>query len=147
MAKIDFTEIPTWWPVCTNEACPMAADCLRQKACREAPEHLTRWTAVLPNAWKDGQCKYYQKAEVVRMARGLNKVYNNVHTRDARHGIRVTLTGHWGSKGAYYRYKDGERWLNPAAQQFIVDVVRSYGCMGDVEFDEYREAYDFTMLP
>ena len=147
MAKIDFEEIPTWWPVCTNEACPMAADCLRQKACREAPESVTRWACVLPGALKDGQCRYYQKAEVVRMARGLNTIYKNVHSREARHGIRIDLTGHYGSKGAYYRYKDGERWLNPEEQQLVVDIVRRCGCQGEVDFDEYRDGYDFTRLP
>lgn len=147
MAKIDFEEIPTWWPVCTNEACPMAADCLRQKACREVPESVTRWACVLPSVLKDGQCRYYQKAEVVRMARGLNTIYKNVHSREARHGIRIDLTGHYGSKGAYYRYKDGERWLNPEEQQLVVDIVRRYGCQGEVDFDEYRDGYDFTRLP
>jgi hypothetical protein len=147
MATIDFAEIPVWWPVCTNRECPMAEDCLRQKVCREAPENVTSWACVLPNALKDGCCKYYQKAEVVRMARGLNAIYKNVHSREARHGIRIDLTGHYGSKGAYYRYKDGERWLNPKEQQIVANIVRSYGCQGEVNFDEYREGYDFTVLP
>lgn len=147
MAAIDFTEIPTWWPICTNQDCPMAKECLRCKACMEAPVSVTRWASVLPNVLKDGRCSYFQKAEVVRMARGLNSIYKNVHSREARHGIRIDLTAHYGSKGAYYRYKDGERWLNPKEQQYIIDIIRSYGCQGEVSFDEYREAYDFTVLP
>lgn len=147
MAEIDFSQIPVWWPVCMNDGCPMAADCLRRKACREAPADVTRWAAVMPLALSDGQCRYYQKAEVVRMARGLNAIYINVRSREAQHKIRMILTGHFGSKGAYYRYKDGERWLNPDEQQFVVDTVRLYAGDVEVSFDQYKATYDFTRLP
>ena len=147
MPKIDFSEIPIWWPVCMNDSCPMAADCLRRQAAREAPASVTHWPAVLPSALSDGQCKYYQKAETVRMARGLNAIYKNVRSREAQHQIRMNLTWHFGSKGSYYRYKDGERWLGPEEQQYIIDVIRAYGGQVEVDFDEYRDTFDFTKAP
>lgn len=79
------------------------------------------------------------------MARGLNRLYKEVHDAHTRHEIRLTLTAHFGSKGSYYRYKDGERWLNPEQQRVILDLV--HVCGGEVEdiFDEYADTYDFTV--
>ena len=144
MEKINFADIPVWWPVCVNDCCPMAGDCLRRRAAMAAPDDVTRWTAVLPNALKDGLCKYYQKAETVRMARGMRAIYKDVRTREAQHSIRMTLTSHFGSKGSYYRYRDGERWLSPEEQQFVTDTIRLAAGPVEVSFDEYKDTYDFT---
>ena len=51
---------------------------------------------------------------------------------------------HFGSNGSYYRYKDGQRWLNPQQQQYILDLLRKYGCQAEDVFDEYADTYDFT---
>ena len=57
----------------------------------------------------------------------------------------MTLTAHFGSKGTYYRYKDGERWINPELQRKIQDLVRLCGSNTEVTFDEYADTYDFTI--
>ena len=105
---------------------------------------MTRWACVLPTAVKDGECGYFQKAEKVRMARGFKNLFKNIKSRDAQHAIRMELTAYFGSKGTYYRYRDGERWMNPELQQMIADLMLSHGVKEVPVFDEYDEAYDFT---
>ena len=56
------------------------------------------------------------------------------------------MTDYLGSKGTYYRYKDGERLINPELQQWIQDLFRRYGVEEQVLFDEYFETYDFTHI-
>lgn len=78
------------------------------------------------------------------MAKGLNNIYNNVRARKTRSDIRISLTNFLGSKGTYYRYKDGERLINPKLQQDIIDIVHRYAPEEEVCFDHYFEDYDFT---
>ena len=144
MEKIDFEKIPELWALCLNDKCPRAGECLRFQASSSIPETYKYWRCVLPNAWKNGECSCFQKMETVRMARGLNRLYKKVCETRTRHDIRVELMAHFGSNGSYYRYKDGQRWLNPQQQQYILDLLRKYGCQAEDVFDEYADTYDFT---
>ena len=141
---IDYKKIPDWWAVCPHSNCPMAETCLRQQACRQMPQKVKLWTCVLPHVQKDGMCPYYLKYEKVMMAKGLNNIYNNVRAREARSRIRVTLTDYLGSKGTYYRYKDGERLINPKLQQEIINIVHRYAPGVEVTFEKLYMDYDFT---
>lgn len=141
---IDYKKIPSWWAVCPNSNCPLAETCLRQQACRQLPEKVIYWTCVLPHVQKGSACKYFLKYEKVAMAKGLNNIYNNVRARKTRSDIRIALTSFLGSKGTYYRYKDGERLINPKLQQEIIDIVHRYAPEEEICFDHYFEDYDFT---
>ena len=81
------------------------------------------------------------------MARGLNATFSKLKDKQVRHQLRIDLTNYFGSKGSYYRYKDGERWMNPQLQKMIADMLKSYGCNQEPAFDEYVESYDFTNHP
>ena len=144
MIEIDFDKIPVWWAVCTNQNCKMAEICLRQQVCKQMPQDIRQWTAVLPHEWKDEDCKYFQKYETVMMAKGLNAIYKNIHQRHTLAAIRSILTAQIGSKGAYHRYKTGERLINPAMQQQIINIVHHYAPEAEVEFDQLFETFDFT---
>ena len=63
-----------------------------------------------------------------------------------RHSIRIALTDYFGSKGSYYRYKDGERLLNPAQQQWILNLLARHQMTDGIQFDEYIDTYDFTAI-
>lgn len=146
MKEIDYKKIPDWWAVCPHQSCKMAETCLRQQACRQIPEKYKSWTCVLPHLWKDEGCERYLKYETVTMAQGLNRIYQNVREKYARSAIRVTLTTNFGSKGSYYRYKDGERLINPTMQQKIIEVVHRFAPDANVEFDKTFKDFDFTTL-
>ena len=143
---IDFKEIPNWWPLCPGYECTQRESCLRHMAFRQAPERVTRWECVLPTALANGACSHYQKAERVRMAMGFDKLFKQLHSRDARHDIRIALTDYFGSKGSYYRYKDGERQLTPQRQEAVGEIFRRYGFESDIVFDKYVERYDYTIF-
>jgi len=144
---INFDEIPDWWAVCPYEECPKAGECLRHQACKVVPERFLQWPCVLPHVRRADGCVYYQKAEKVRMARGMKSLFNHVPDRRAAHDIRTTLMAIFGSNAGYYRYRDGERWMNPELQETIQEVLRRNGCTEEGQFDEYAEAYDFTVKP
>ena len=80
------------------------------------------------------------------MARGFVGIYKQLKSRDARHDIRIALTDYFGSKGSYYRYKDGERLLNPAQQQWILNLLARHQMTVGIQFDEYIDTYDFTAI-
>ena len=80
------------------------------------------------------------------MAQGIASIYKNVKSREARTNIRFALTAHLGSKRTYYRYKDGERLINPKLQQEIIDIVHRYDPDAEVCFDKTFEDYDFTQF-
>lgn len=137
-------KIPEWWAVCQNENCELAETCLRQQTCRNMPHDIVKWTSIMPQAQKGCDCKYFQKYEKVTMARGLNNIYNNVRARRARSDIRETLTAELGSKGTYYRYKDGEKVIGPELQKTIIDIVHRFAPDAEVHFDVEFEDYDYT---
>ena len=141
---INYEKIPDWWAVCPNEACKFAEICLRQQACRQMPERIKKWTSILPNAVGEGDCGFFLKYEKVTMAKGIGSVYKNVEDKYARTNIRKALTAFLGSKGTYYRYKDGERLVSPQLQQDIRDIVHRFAPNAEVAFDETFEDYDFT---
>ena len=142
----DFDQIPEWWPLCGNSQCGRAGECLRHIAFVEVPEKITRWPCVLPTAMKNGECSYFQKAEKVRMARGFKNLFRNIGNKYAQHEIREELTDYFKSKGTYYRYRDGERLLNPELQQMIAKIMQKHGVDDAPVFDEYCESYDYTKL-
>lgn len=144
MKYINFDEIPAVWAFCQNKECPKNGECLRYLACMAAPAETTRWTCILPNAVKEGECPFFKKAETKRMARGLNGIMASADSKQQRHNIRMALTELLGSIGTYYRYKAGARWINPNQQQVIEERLRKIGYDKEVEFDEYAETYDFT---
>jgi hypothetical protein len=140
----DYDKIPEWWAMCPNRECKMAETCLRHQVYMQAPPKYNRWMCVLPNALEEDNCRFYQKAEKVTMAQGFESIYKNVESREACSQIRYALTGHLGSKGTYYRYKDGERLINPQLQQEMIDIVHQYAPDVEVHFDKTFEGYDFT---
>ncbi len=107
---------------------------------------MKKWECVLPNAVGDKDCEFFQSAEKVQMARSLNTVYSQLDDRKVRSAIRQMLTSFFGSKGSYYRYKNGERTMNPQMQQQVCDIVHWYAPEAEVSFDESFEAYDFSVI-
>ena len=144
--EINFNDIPDWWALCQNADCPLSDSCLRHQALLQVPARVTKWLCVLPTAWRNGDCQYYRKAEAVRMAQGFAGIYNSLKSRDARHDIRLALTDYFGSKGSYYRYRDGDRLLTPQQQQWIRTLLLRYGYAEGIEFDNYVITYDFSTV-
>lgn len=130
--------------MCPGYECPRRGECLRHLACTQAPTTVKKWRCVLPHVPEGDGCEFFREAEKVTMAKGLSAVYDNVSSKKARANIRKHLTDFLGSKGTYYRYKDGKRLINPGLQQEIRAIVQLYAPGTEVGFDEVYEDYDIT---
>ena len=144
---IEFKEIPEWWAVCAQANCPRSGECLRHQAFKRIPDEVKTWPCVLPRAMKGGEYLCYAKPERLKMARGFSNISNMVRVRETRRAIRLRITEYLGSKGSYYRYRDGERLLTPEQQQWILKLLESYDCPTEGFFTQFVEVFDFRRLP
>ena len=145
MEKIDISEVPATWALCQSTECERSGECLRHLVCRQMPAEQTWWPCLLPAAVQPtAACAHFVKAEKVRMAWGWCQLYGQLQGRKLQNAVRLALTKMLGSKGTYYRYKNGERPMNAAMQQLVADKMRTAGYDGEVVFDRYGDAYDFT---
>lgn len=137
-------EIPKDWAICPNGKCPMADTCLRHEAYQAVAGRTDVWSSVLPEALQaDGTCQRYRETKLLTIARGFKGICDMLHSRDASHEVRIALTDYFGSRGSYYRARDGVRPLSPDDQQYIRDLVARYGYTEGVEFDGYEHSYNF----
>lgn len=129
--------LPYGWTYCFNEQCAVKEECVRFLSTRYLSDKCYSGQAVFPMAWRNGNCKYYEKLRVVKLAWGFDHLFLNVKLKDAPI-LRSRLRGYLGSKGQYYRYKLGQLLLLPKQQVGIKKIFQSYG-YEDVEFDHFTE--------
>jgi len=142
--RLDFSNIPSWYVLCTNSLCPFQGKCLRFQAARYAPENVEISVCVLPRVLneKENKCRWFDKIQIVIMAAGFKHLYDRVMKKDyttMRKGITEYLHG----TKTYYQYMRGERHLTPEQQQWINDYVCSFGYDWKVDFDMYFESYNY----
>ncbi len=143
-SRFDFSNMPSWYVLCTNSLCPYQGNCLRFLVARYAPEGIETAMCVLPRVLneKENKCRYLDKIQVVVMAAGFENLYDRVMKKDyttMRKGITEYLHG----TKSYYEYKRGDRVLTPEQQQWINDYVKSFGYDWEVTFDRYFESYGY----
>lgn len=142
----DFSDVPSWYVLCTNSLCPLRESCLRYLAGVHAPESKETATCVMPKMLKDGECRWYDKKDVVVYAVGFQHLYDRVRKMDYT-SMRKTITTYLHGVKRYYEYMRGDRPLSPEQQQWIRNYVRSRGYDWDVDFDSYYEGYEYHQLP
>lgn len=131
--------LPYGWIYCFNEQCFVKEECVRFLSTRFLSEKRHSGNAVFPSAWRNGNCQYYEKLRIAKLAWGFDHLYCNVTLKDAP-TLRCRLRGYLGSKGQYYRYKLGQLLLLPKQQLEIKELFHSYG-YDDVEFDHFKETF------
>lgn len=131
--------LPYGWTYCFNEQCVVKDECVRFLSTRFLSEKRHSGNAVFPSAWRNGNCQYYEKLRIAKLAWGFDHLYRNVTLKDAS-TLRCRLRGYLGSKGQYYRYKLGQLLLLPKQQLEIKELFHSYG-YDDVEFDHFKETF------
>lgn len=140
--EFDYSQVPSWYTICTNGNCPLCQSCMRYLAGSHAPESLETAVCVMPHMAKDGRCRLYDKKTVVVMAAGFTTLYDQVSKADYTR-MRKAITKYLHGAKMYYEYKDGRRALNPEQQKWIKDYVSSQGYDFEVKFDGFFEAYVF----
>lgn len=143
MIQVDYHDIPGHWPVCINEKCRRRNKCLRYLAMQSLPESITSARCLLPRALDGSPCKFFVEPKLVRMAKGFGDIFQKVTVGDLP-AIRSQITGYFGSRSSYYRYKNGEKLLTPKQQQWISDLFKKYGYSPNVKFNSYLDTLDFT---
>ena len=139
----DFTRVPSWYVLCTNNDCPLKGDCMRFLAGKNAPEDLEIATCIMPKMLKDGSCRWFDKITIEVRAAGFSHLFDKVMKKDYT-VMRKTITNYLHGARIYYEYKRGERSLSPEEQQWIQNYVKSMGYDWEVEFDKYYENYVFS---
>lgn len=138
----DYSKVPSWYVICTNDTCPLKHDCLRYLAGSNAPESVEYTLCVMPKMGASGHCRLYDKKTVITMASGFTTLFNKVLKNDFTR-MRKAITSYLHGTKMYYEYKDGKRALNPEQQQWIRDFVKSQGYDWEVKFDKFFEQYEF----
>ena len=141
--KYDSSQISPSWLYCFNAQCPMHDSCLRFQSALEMPENKVNGPAVYPNAFKNGQCRFYRKDEKVTLATGFI-VEGNPHATNMFIELRYWITKYLGGNGTYYLYRNGKKWLSPKQQNDIRRIFYKAGYTEEVVFGHTKEEYDFT---
>lgn len=141
-SEFDYSQVPSWYVICTNETCPLRGDCLRFLAGSNAPESIEMAMCVMPKTVKNGNCRLYDKKTVVMMAAGFTTLYDKVMKKDFT-GMRKAITQYLHGAKMYYEYKDGRRALTPIQQNWIRNFVKDQGYEWEVKFDHLFESYVF----
>ena len=142
----DFSRVPSWYVLCTNNECPLKAECLRYLAGKNAPDSLEIATRVMPQTLKNGKCRWFDKITIDIWAAGFSHLYDKVMKKDYT-VMRKTITKYLNGCKFYYAYKRGDRALTSEQQQWIRNFVKSYGYDWEVEYDRYFEEYVYHHLP
>ncbi len=142
----DFSKVPSWYVLCTNNTCEHQEKCLRHLAGKHASEDLELATCVMPKTLKNGACRWLDEATTERWAAGFTHLYDKEMKKDYTM-MRKSITSYLHGCKAYYQYMRGEKALSPVQQQWIRDHVRSYGYDWEVEFDRYFEDYVYHHQP
>lgn len=138
-------QIPVRFARCFQSDCPKAPSCLRFLAGTLLPAGQLCGPAVYPTARSGEDCAMYRPAESQRLAYGFTSLLAEVKSKD-QIPLRRAIKDLLGGNTAFYRYQHGRRLLLPAQQEQILALFRERGYSGgQLRFDAYRDAYDFTV--
>jgi len=132
------------YPVCYVEQCPLKEHCLRWLVGQQMPETTSFINCVNPlslNAGTEG-CPHYRNSEKVRFAKGMTKVFNADMPRRVEPYVRHNLIKNH-CRTYYYEYRNGSRLISPTIQEEVRRLFREIGWNNPIEFDGYKEDYDW----
>lgn len=136
-----FSLLPPSWLFCFLSECPRGEECVHFLSGTVVPDDKKRGFAVFPTALKDGDCPYFKPIRKIRAAWGFDAILRDVKHRDIEE-VRRSIMKYLGNKTAYYRYNNGTRLLSPEQQDWIINLMHSYGYTDELSFDNYQDVYD-----
>ena len=142
--QLKIKNIPFGYKLCFNETCQLREKCMHYQAYLLQSEERLSGPAILPSAWKNGQCQCYCEDKPVKKAWGFTNIYDNVpkyRKAEARRSVMQYFS--WGN-GPYYRYHHGVNKLSPRQQKDIMQILANYGSTDGLAFDHYEMDYDFS---
>ena len=140
--EIDLRNLPKGYIFCFNSDCPLHEECLRWKVSNQMVFDELTAQVVLPHVARLGECAFFTKAELLRMAWGFDHLFAEVKRKDDG-PLRDAMKRYLGGNGTYSRYKLGRRLLTPTQQEYIINLFRKRGYTENLVFDHYVMAFDF----
>ena len=139
---LNFSDIPSYWAICFQSDCPLAATCLRHRAAMLAPADLRHHECVLPGARSGDTCHSFVEDRPVRLAYGMKGLLPRVTSEEGM-ALRQRLYSIFGSTTQFYRYRNGRWPISPRQQARVAALFRKAGFKKEPHFDEYTEGYYF----
>ena len=132
---------PANYSRCFNTQCTKADNCLhRLAALHDTPEYSSiRIINPLCIPTDSSQCTYFQSAQKIRVAWGINHLLDEVPYKTLQ-PLKSQLIAHFG-RGKYYRFYREECYLSPEDQNYVRQTFRQYGIPGEPAFNSYSEEY------
>lgn len=142
--SFDYSQVSSYFVHCFNDACPLAATCLRQWVARRVTDRMEVVRALSPAVWPAGEgaeCAHFKPMKAVRMAWGMRMALDVMPYRQAR-GVKSCLNGLY-ARTTLHRIMTGERPIPPVEQKRLEELFRQYGWEGETPFDRVEWRYDF----
>lgn len=141
MNKINFEEVPDWYPLCIKSDCPMADHCLHALAMRVLTDRYNFVRIVNPLLAKSSdKCEFYRTDELQTYARGFKNMQAEMLPRQYS-TFMCRLVGKFGRTG-YFERRRGERLCSPKDIKAINAVLEELG-LHDLAFDHYYKRYNW----
>lgn len=143
MSEINHSGRPKDYAVCFRKDCPLAQNCLRQLTANEPCQDERYIRLVNPYLVKDvtESCSYYRSNEQVRVAYGIARIFDNIP--HSTHNYVFHAVQDCFGKSTYYRVYHKQRPIWPNEQEYIQQVFARNGITEPVQFEEYRDIYNW----
>lgn len=142
MSRRSYTSIPSDFPVCIHQDCPMATACLHQIAYSTLQESEHFLCLINPRkCQRNEQCKFFRDAKPVPYAYGFTGFQQKMLPQQYKTFMN-TLIMEFG-RNTYFAYRRGETPLPPKLQQTVVTALHKAGITEDLPFDRYEEQVNY----
>jgi hypothetical protein len=137
-----FTEKAKKYFVCFADQCPLHTTCLRWEVGQyvDADEEAILSMNPRNRHIAQGDCRYYQNNQPVKMPIGMSKYFYYDMPRHIEQAIKQSLIDHYG-RYTYYRYHSAHRPITPDVLQVIQSVCQRFGWTQPLRFDDEVEDY------
>lgn len=144
MPKKEHTSLPTNYPVCEHNSCPMAATCLHHIAYSILMEQNAEFLRLInpTRCSKDEACAYYRDKKPVIFARGFTNFQKRMYPQQYDQ-FMTTLILRFG-RNQYFKRRRGDILLLPEEQEVIRLMLKKVGADSKMDFDKYEEHINWS---
>lgn len=139
-----FDKVPAGFALCLKSECASAGECLRGLAGRDLGKERISLTVVNPllaDTAGEQACRFFRKAEKVRVAYGFKQAMAQVPAGHVK-SVRSAICGLVCQRNYYYLLR-GEKPMFPEMQKKIASILTRYGLPAPVTFDRYDWLYEW----
>ena len=132
MPRKEYTSLPTNYPVCEHNDCPMATNCLHQIAHAIMLKNEEYLRLINPTrCTKDTSCAYYRSNSPMLYARGFTNFQRRMFPDQYRRFMEICV-GEWG-RNPYFERRRGARLIPISEQEFILKVLKIVGVTEEMQ--------------